>query len=331
MSTTKEFNVRVSALIPTYNRRTHVERAIESALAQTHPVDEVIVVDDGSTDGTAQMIELRYGARVRVIRQQNTGVSGARRRAVREARCEWIAFLDSDDEWTQDRNRKLLEAVALVPTEVAWIFGDVSVIRDGAEPVSLFHRHGLASPGKMRVFDDTWSVHHPFQFGLLQASLIRREALLEIDCFSDGLTHSEDFLVGVQVACRYKLAAISAEVTRLYRTSDLVASSADRAGRGSPDYFRARVRAYALIARTDSRAQWRESHAHAVRGLCKTLADKGERIGTLAGQQFHLGFSAKSVVFLSAALFGRTGMRAWARLVSAFRRERDVEEHNYAL
>jgi hypothetical protein len=321
----------VSALIPTYNRRTHVMRAIDSVLAQTLPVDEVIVVDDGSTDGTAQMIESEYGTQVRVIRQQNTGVSGARRRVVREARCEWIAFLDSDDEWTPDRNRKLAEAAALVPARVAWIFGDVSVIRDGGNPVSLFEQHGLGLSGKMLVVDDTWSVHHPFQFGLLQASLIRREALLEIDCFSDGLRHSEDFLVGVQVACRYKFAAISAEVTKLYRTSDLSASSADLAGRGSPDYFRARVRAYALIAGTDSRIQWRESHAHAVRGLCKTLAEKGERIRTLAVQQFQLGFSAKSVAFLGAALFGRTGMHAWAWLGWAVRREPDVEEHNYAL
>lgn len=319
--------MRVAALIPTYNRRAHVIRAIDSVLAQTLPVDELIVVDDGSTDGTARMIESKYGANVRIVRQENAGVSGARRRAVREARCDWVAFLDSDDEWTPDRNRKLLDAAALVPTEVAWIFGDVSVIRDGIRPASLFEQHGLGLSGDIQVFDDTWSIHHPFQFGLLQASIIRREALLEVDCFSDGLKHSEDFLVGVQVACLYKFAAISAEVTKLYRTSDLSPSSADLAGRNSPDYSRARVLAYALMAGADSRTQWRESHAHAVRGLCKALARKGERVRTLAIQQFRLGFSAKSIAFFGAALFGRTGIRGWARLVSVLRRRDPLTTH----
>ncbi len=322
--------MKVSGLISTYNRINYIQRAVESALAQTKPVDELIVVDDGSTDGTAEAIEGRYGSRVRVVRQENQGVSGARRRSVLEARGEWVAFLDSDDEWLPDRNQELLKAEARVPKEVAWIFGDVSIIRDGLEPASLFKRHGLRVAGEVQVFDDTWRVHHPFQFGLLPASIIRRDALLEVGCFSEGLRHSEDFLVGVQVACLHKFAAIPAEVTKVYRTSDLSSSSADLVGRHSPDYFRARMRAYSLIARTDSRARWGESHAHAVRGLCKVLADRGEPVRKLAVRQFGVGFSAKSVAFLIAALFGRTGIQAWDRVVSALRRRRDVGEHRYA-
>ena len=86
--------MKVSALIPTYNRRKYIFRAIDSILSQTPPVTELIVVDDGSTDGSADAIEERYGSKVRLIRQENTGVSGARLRAIHEARGEWIAFLE---------------------------------------------------------------------------------------------------------------------------------------------------------------------------------------------------------------------------------------------
>jgi glycosyltransferase involved in cell wall biosynthesis len=74
--------MKVSAVIPTFNRLAYIRRAIDSLLAQTVSVDEVIIIDDGSTDGTAEAVEARYGARVRVVRQQNAGVSGARRRGI---------------------------------------------------------------------------------------------------------------------------------------------------------------------------------------------------------------------------------------------------------
>src|SRR3954470_765888 len=107
--------MNVSAIIPTFNRRQYIQRAIDSVLAQTLPVDEIIVIDDGSTDGTAEAVEAWYGSRIRVIRQENSGVSGARRRGIQEARGEWIAFLDSDDEWIPERTAQLLHAAERVP------------------------------------------------------------------------------------------------------------------------------------------------------------------------------------------------------------------------
>lgn len=91
----------VSAIVPTYNRARQLPRAIDSALAQTHPDIEMLVVDDGSTDGTPEMLRARYGGdtRVRVFRQENRGVSAARNRGIAEARGDFVAFLDSDDVW----------------------------------------------------------------------------------------------------------------------------------------------------------------------------------------------------------------------------------------
>jgi glycosyltransferase involved in cell wall biosynthesis len=90
--------MKVTAAITTYNRAAFLPGALESIFAQTRPADEVLVVDDGSTDDTRGVLA-GYGDRVRVVRQENAGRSGARNRAVEEARGELLSFLDSDDRW----------------------------------------------------------------------------------------------------------------------------------------------------------------------------------------------------------------------------------------
>lgn len=89
---------RVSVIIPTYNRADLVTRAVRSALAQTFPAHEIIVVDDGSSDNTSQALAT-FGAQIRYVHQANQGVSKARDRGIQEARGNLIAFLDSDDVW----------------------------------------------------------------------------------------------------------------------------------------------------------------------------------------------------------------------------------------
>jgi len=91
----------VSVIVPTYNRAYCLERAVGSVLAQTHADVEVVIIDDGSTDGTAELVEQRYRGdqRVRYFHQKNTGISGARNAGLARAEGAYFAFLDSDDEW----------------------------------------------------------------------------------------------------------------------------------------------------------------------------------------------------------------------------------------
>jgi hypothetical protein len=101
----------VSAIIPTYNRARSIERAVRSALAAIAPGDEIVVVDDGSRDGTEQVLK-PYRHLIRYIRSENRGAGAARNRGVAEARHPLVAFLDSDDEWLPWRielARKLLD------------------------------------------------------------------------------------------------------------------------------------------------------------------------------------------------------------------------------
>jgi len=105
---------RVSVIIPAYNSGPLVEEAIGSALAQTRPPAEVVVINDGSTDDTAERLA-RFGPPVRVIRQANGGVSAARNRGLAAATGAFVAFLDADDVWHPDKLRRQLEAFAKRP------------------------------------------------------------------------------------------------------------------------------------------------------------------------------------------------------------------------
>lgn len=101
----------ISVIIPTYNRHTLVTQAVDSVLCQTFRDYEILVVDDGSTDGTRDALR-PYGNAVRYIYQDNRGVSAARNRGVRESRGELLAFLDSDDLWSPGRLKTQIDRVS---------------------------------------------------------------------------------------------------------------------------------------------------------------------------------------------------------------------------
>jgi len=147
----------VSAIIPTYNRAPHIERAVRSALAAIAPGDEIIVVDDGSRDQTEQVLK-PYRHLIRYIRTENRGAGAARNRGVAEARNPLVAFLDSDDEWLPWRielARNLMEAQA----EVLFCFSNFrcdhgnSVARN---ELRYWTRHGT------RAWDDLFGPGVPY-------------------------------------------------------------------------------------------------------------------------------------------------------------------------
>jgi glycosyltransferase involved in cell wall biosynthesis len=319
--------MKVSAIIPVFNRRDHLPRAINSALAQTVPVDEIVVVDDGSTDGSAE-VAARYGNRVRVVRQANSGVAGARHRGIQEARGEWIAFLDSDDEWLPNRNSELLNAAERVPPDVAWIFGALRIVTDSGEGPTLFEEHGLSVNENPQVFADSMAIQYPYQFPMLQASLIRREALLELDCFSEGLRSDDDLLASYQIACRYKFAAVPTVVGRYFRTSDLEASSVVVNGNFGADYYRSRMLAYERVIQLGRRRPWNSRYASSARGFCQVLASRGNYVRSLAWQQFRYGgLSPKGVAFFCAAILGPGALRSWNWFARFARQHLRSEKH----
>jgi glycosyltransferase involved in cell wall biosynthesis len=103
--------MKVSAIIPLYNKERSIARAINSALAQSHPDFELIVVDDGSTDESAKVVRAISDPRVRLVAQSNQGPGAARNRGAAETRGDYLAFLDADDEWMPEFLQKSLSAL----------------------------------------------------------------------------------------------------------------------------------------------------------------------------------------------------------------------------
>jgi glycosyltransferase involved in cell wall biosynthesis len=193
--------LKISVITPTYNRQTHVLRAIDNVLAQTVPVDEIIVVDDGSTDGTAEAIQRIHGARigsrvgphVRVVRQANAGVSAARNRGIREARGEWVAFLDSDDSWLPTKIERQLEALAAFGNEPGVCFTDNFFAGDPNLSQSKFQEACFASGGKYGILEDPARLilegREPF---FTSSFMIKRSLLQETPVFDEVLVLGED-------------------------------------------------------------------------------------------------------------------------------------------
>ena len=120
--------MKVSAVIPVYNAEGTIAAAVESALAQRFDGGfEVIVVNDGSTDGTRAVLE-KFGARIAVIDQPRQGVSAARNAGIKAAAGEYVALLDADDEWTEDKLAKTVQVLEQNASCVA-VFSDASVVK----------------------------------------------------------------------------------------------------------------------------------------------------------------------------------------------------------
>ena len=103
--------MNISVVIPTYNRVELLKRSIDSVINQTIKPFEIIIVDDGSNDGTVGMVKKKYDS-LKLIKQKNKGASAARNSGIKASSGEWICFLDSDDEWKNDKLEKQINAVA---------------------------------------------------------------------------------------------------------------------------------------------------------------------------------------------------------------------------
>ena len=177
----------VSVIIPAYNVGRIVGRAIESALAQTAPPLEIIVVDDGSSDDTGAVAE-QYGAKVRVLRQANAGPAAARNRGARAAAGDWLAFLDSDDAW--------------LPTKLERQLAYVGSPRIG---LVCCLTNGSVSTDRITL-QNLWEYNYIGMSGVV----VRRAAFEEVGGFDDdpGLISVEDYNLWLRIAMRWEIAMV---------------------------------------------------------------------------------------------------------------------------
>lgn len=183
----------VSVVVPTYNRAGVLGRALDSVFSQTRQPEQVIVVDDGSTDGTSEVIKRDYPL-VTCVRQTNAGVSAARNRGIAEASSEWIAFLDSDDEWKPGKLQGQLDALRQNPsfhichTNEIWI-------RNGKR-VNEGKRHAKSGG---RIFQRCL----PLCVISPSSVIVRRALLEELGGFDESLPVCEDYDLWLRICSRH--------------------------------------------------------------------------------------------------------------------------------
>lgn len=234
----------VSVVIPAYNYARYLGEAIDSVLAQTYREFEIIVVDDGSTDETAEVAR-GYGERIRYIHQENAGLSAARNTGIRAARYSFVAFLDADDLWKPEFLKSAMNCFAKLPNTFGMVtccgvrFSDAN-----GDCVSRLSR--LPGPREVTVHDLIFRSRFP------PTSVVgRREAFETAGMFDTSLTSTEDRDMWMRVAAQWRIfqqdqvlvcirqhqVQMSRNATRMRRNMLLVLGKARQARMVSPWNF----------------------------------------------------------------------------------------------
>lgn len=205
----------VSVIIPTYNRMDFLVQAIDSVLEQTHSDYEVLVADDGSTDGTADRL-LRYGSPVRHLRLEHAGrPSATRNRALAVARGDLVAFLDDDDVWLPT---KLERQVTLLQREpgVGMVYTNARFLdEDGNHSEPMFDRDRLSQGN---VFDDL--IAHCF---IHPSTVVMRRSIGErVGWFEESLECIEDYDLWLRVSYDIPVGAVADSLTLIRRHSSQI-------------------------------------------------------------------------------------------------------------
>lgn len=142
----------ISVVIPLYNKEKSIEQSLKSVLSQSYDDFEVVVVDDGSTDDSVAVVEAINDPRIRFVKQENGGPSKARNTGVKNAKGEWVLFLDADDELLPDALRYFAHIIKTHP-DVDMFLGEVLINNGNTEHLGVEYKNGLVkNPFKDHVF-----------------------------------------------------------------------------------------------------------------------------------------------------------------------------------
>ena len=206
----------ISVVIPAYNAARYIGRALDSVLAQTYKPDEIIVVDDGSTDDTADIVET-YSSQVRLIRRESAGASVARNSGINAAKSEWIAFLDGDDEWLPEKlqlQSQLLER----NSQLVWATANFIYCHCGQNLHSqkLDEPKGQALLNERDFFEDYFDAFTKAAAGWTGTMIVRRSVLIEAGLFRPGQLRFNDEDMWWRIAYRYPKIGYNSKPLAIY-------------------------------------------------------------------------------------------------------------------
>lgn len=197
--------MKITVVIPLYNKKDTVLRAINSVLNQQVLPDEILVINDGSTDGSEKEIENLTHPLITVIHQKNRGVSGARNKGVELAKSEWIAFLDADDEWKQEYLKEIKKLAELYPE--CNILATAYKLLDylGTKTSIILNKIPFkGNIGKLSNYFEVAACSHPPLWS--SAIVVKKSSLMSIGCFPLGIKSGEDLLTWARLAVNNEIA-----------------------------------------------------------------------------------------------------------------------------
>jgi glycosyltransferase involved in cell wall biosynthesis len=293
---------KVSVIIPTYNRARFVTNAIDSVLAQTYSDYEIIVVDDGSTDNTREVLQ-PYMKDIRYIYQNNAGVSAARNAGIHTARGTWVAFLDSDDEWLPNKLDMQMSALGENKNLVAHTV-NVRFTRSGDGESTSFRRSRFPLQQVAGILEKplVWQLKHS-ALAMPPSFICRKAAAETAGMFDESLSIGEDYDFMCRVALEGSWGYCWDELVLVHRRNEeIINLSKDRfSNSNSVRTFSAYKKTYEKLL-IDSRLTKKEQKlvrvllAQALHGLGMNLLRQSR--GREAGENFkyscEIHFSVKA-------------------------------------
>ena len=198
--------MNISVIIPTYNRKETLKRAIQSVLIQSYTPYEIIVIDDGSNDGTKEWLKDNF-PNVKYIYQMNSGVSSARNKGIKFARGDWIALLDSDDEWLPSKLKDQANEIESNPA-AKFLHTNEIWIRNGVR-VNQMKKHKKYGGYIFEKCLDMCRISP-------SSVLIKKDIFDEIGMFDETLKVCEDYDLWLRFASKYPVHFLDQPLIKKY-------------------------------------------------------------------------------------------------------------------
>ncbi len=195
----------ISIVIPLYNKPKSIANTLKTVLGQQFQDFEIVIVNDGSTDCSADEVAKIEDSRIRLISQPNAGVSAARNRGIKESKGEFVAFLDADDEWLPNYLASQMTLVEKYPNCDVFATNYVFRATDGTIKSTIIRK--LPFKGETGILDNYFEVaccSHPPLW--TSAVMVKKSAIQDIDGFPIGIKSGEDLLTWARMAVKFKIA-----------------------------------------------------------------------------------------------------------------------------
>lgn len=195
----------ISVVIPLYNKEQSIPSTLQSVLKQTYQDFEIVIVNDGSTDHSVEEVAKVTDPRIRLIHQNNAGVSAARNRGIEEAKGEYIAFLDADDEWKSEYLRTQYELTQKYPECSVFACNyEFKNTQGKITPTIIRKLPFKGEDGILSNYFEVASCSHPPICSI--SIMVKKNAIQSIGGFPIGIKSGEDLLTWARLACRYSIA-----------------------------------------------------------------------------------------------------------------------------